>query len=459
MKKSEDVRRSTDHVTSRELNETVPAFSSCVEILWEEGRGRYGVATRDLLPGTELLQERPLAAKLKAEHRGEYCDHCLTRTALRPVPCRACSVVYCSRACRDTAGRTYHRWECGGTVSQAWDLVNQQFCAGQTRLRLTQVQLCYRLMVQRDPDFWRLHQADLLRGDNQRGSGGRQFPAEDYHSFFSLVSHRERLGQTVLQPILAAVAVMLTCLQLCGYLGQGEQEEKMMCELMVETLCIMRHNSHAVVESVIQGQARPLFNTVRSIAVGLYPSLCLLNTCCDQNITKYFQAGQVVGVVSKLILAGEEVSDNYYPSAVITVREERRDWLAERYMFHCECQACTANLPTTANMPNFPVSFVCEACRRPGLTRLTTACPGCARPFHVETADQKIKMIVNQILAAANKYKTSQQADPVRYYQEMKTLYTELTCLVAHPLAFLVFAEQHFLTAIKQLFGSRLITK
>ena len=52
---------------SREVNETVPAFSSCVEIRWEEGRGRYGLATRDLLPGTELLQERPLAAKLKAD--------------------------------------------------------------------------------------------------------------------------------------------------------------------------------------------------------------------------------------------------------------------------------------------------------------------------------------------------------------------------------------------------------
>ena len=73
--------------------------------------------------------------------------------------------------------------------------------------------------------------------------------------------------------------------------------------------------------------------------------------------------------------------------------------------------------------------------------------------------EEKIKVIVNQILAAAQLYKTSQQADPYRYYQEIKALYTELTCLVAHPLAFLVLAEQHFLTAIKQLFGSRLITK
>ena len=33
----------------------------------------------------------------------------------------------------------------------------------------------------------------------------------------------------------------------------------------------------------------------------------------------------------------------------------------------------------------------------------------------------------------------------------MKSLYSELTGLVAHPLGFLVCAEQHFLTALKSL--------
>ena len=144
LKRSEVAAQPPEGVASRVVNETVPAFSSCVEIQWSEGRGRYGVATRDLLPGTELLQERPLAAKLKGEQRGEYCDHCLVRTALRPLPCSHCSVVYCSRACRQTASSSYHRWECGEAVSEAWRLVNDKFCGGQTRLRLTQVQLCYR---------------------------------------------------------------------------------------------------------------------------------------------------------------------------------------------------------------------------------------------------------------------------------------------------------------------------
>ena len=164
-------------------------------------------------------------------------------------------------------------------------------------------------------------------------------------------------------------------------------------------------------------------------------------------------------VASKNIRKGEEISDNYCIHFSDMKAEERREWLADRYMFHCECQACTADLPTTPNMPNFPVTFVCQACRRPGLERHSTICPACGLSFQAEAADQRIKIIVNQILSAAKKYKTSQEADPYRYYQEMKALYTELTCLVAHPLAFLVFAEQHFITAIKQIYGSRLITK
>ena len=232
-----------------------------------------------------------------------------------------------------------------------------------------------------------------------------------------------------------------------------------MTEVIITTLCIMRHNSHAVLESIIHGHVRPLYNDVRSIAVGLYPSLCLLNTCCDQNITKYYDNSKVVGVVSKLIRKGEEVSDNYYPSAVCMSRDERREWLMDRYMFHCECQACISDLPTTSNMPNYPVSFLCGKCHSAGLDRQSRSCVECGHPFDVVEADDKIKLLVNKILAAAKLYKTNDHADPYGYYQEMKSLYTDLTSLVAHPLAFLVCAEQHFLTAIKQTFGSRLITK
>ena len=131
--------------TSRATNGDVPAFSDCVEVRWSEERGRYGVATRDLLPGTNILEEEPLASRINQDLSSEYCDQCLGRTALRSVPCRACSVVYCSRVCRDRA-EGHHRWECGQgeRLGGVWSEFNQSLCGGQTRLRITQVQLCFR---------------------------------------------------------------------------------------------------------------------------------------------------------------------------------------------------------------------------------------------------------------------------------------------------------------------------
>ena len=87
----------------------------------------------------------------------------------------------------------------------------------------------------------------------------------------------------------------------------------------------------------------------RPMGCGLYPSLCLLNTCCDQNMTKVYSGTSVTGLVAKMIRAGEEVSDNYFPTAVYMPRQERRDWLAEHFMFHCECQAEMSTVSCSAN--------------------------------------------------------------------------------------------------------------
>ena len=49
---------------------------------------------------------------------------------------------------------------------------------------------------------------------------------------------------------------------------------------------LRRYNCHAVVQALVSSRARPLLRDVRSLGCGLYPALCLLNTSCDQNITK-----------------------------------------------------------------------------------------------------------------------------------------------------------------------------
>merc|ERR1712004_539788 len=83
---------------------------------------------------------------------------------------------------------------------------------------------------------------------------------------------------------------------------------------------------------------------------GLYPSLCLVNASCDQNISHYNDGTEVVAVAARDIKEGEEVCDNYFPSSLVMSRGERRAWLNDHYWYHCQCCACTADTPPLVEM-------------------------------------------------------------------------------------------------------------
>ena len=50
----------------------------------------------------------------------------------------------------------------------------------------------------------------------------------------------------------------------------------------------------------------------------LYPTLCLLNHSCDNNVYKYFAGDTVVVIAHKNILEGEEVTEEYFPSVQVS---------------------------------------------------------------------------------------------------------------------------------------------
>ena len=192
---------------------------------------------------------------------------------------------------------------------------------------------------------------------------------------------------------------------------------------------------------------------------GLYPSLCLLNTCCDQNMTKVYSGTSVTGLVAKVIRAGEEVSDNYFPTAVYTPRQERRDWLAQHFMFHCECQACSENLPLGEDMPEHPERFICQKCSHPDLTKNESECPGCGERFDFVKQNDNVMNLVLAFNNCVRQYQCSQRADPMDYYLSLQDLYTKLRSTVSHPYKLLVFTEQQYLKAMKQVYGNKIMAR
>ena len=80
----------------KEPNQQFPAFSRSVSLKYEEGRGRFGVAARDVVLGELLCVERPALSFLHPEP-GLACSHCFTASpAPLPSPFSA-NTVFCSR--------------------------------------------------------------------------------------------------------------------------------------------------------------------------------------------------------------------------------------------------------------------------------------------------------------------------------------------------------------------------
>ena len=151
-------------------------------------------------------------------------------------------------------------------------------------------------------------------------------------------------------------------------------DEALMGRLLVHLLLLMQFNTHAVTEATDKWDTQPrdFDNRTRGVAhgqcwvhiiylfwilisnihTGLFPTLCLLNHSCDNNVYKYFAGNTVVVVAHKNIAAGEEVTEEYFPSVQAFPRDHRRVWLMEHYWFDCGCQACDKDMPTLQTVSN-----------------------------------------------------------------------------------------------------------
>ena len=54
-----------------------PSLSSTIQIKYEQERGRFGIAKRDIKAGEVLVFENPTAAKIKRMHQKDHCENCL----------------------------------------------------------------------------------------------------------------------------------------------------------------------------------------------------------------------------------------------------------------------------------------------------------------------------------------------------------------------------------------------
>uniref|UniRef100_A0A182T5V4 SET domain-containing protein n=1 Tax=Anopheles maculatus TaxID=74869 RepID=A0A182T5V4_9DIPT len=125
--------------------------------------------------------------------------------------------------------------------------------------------------------------------------------------------------------------------------------------------------------------------------------LALFNHSCDPGIVRYFTGSTVHVRTIKNIAAGAIIAENYGSLYARMSRPERRQHLANNYMFECNCQACAADWPTCANMIHSVIRFRCTGagCQEAVPYDLHSDCQGvrCGACEHIVDVGERIRML------------------------------------------------------------------
>merc|ERR1712218_272044 len=200
-------------------------------------------------------------------------------------------------------------------------------------------------------------------------------------------------------------------------------------------------------------------NALTSVGNGLFPTYALLNHSCDNNVSKYFVGPVMVAEASKHIRAGEEVTDNYFPPAMVMPREERRDWLSSHYMFHCCCNACAIDQPNIRNMTTEPTVLLCPSCKsklNAGRTTDIMTCTNCGTGVDIKILKRCVEETWKALEQGAEQLQSWRSAKELEEgYISYTYRYSQLLDLVCHPCRLLYKAEQYFWKAQRRARGNK----
>nr|XP_019611081.1 PREDICTED: SET and MYND domain-containing protein 4 [Rhinolophus sinicus]XP_019611082.1 PREDICTED: SET and MYND domain-containing protein 4 [Rhinolophus sinicus]XP_019611083.1 PREDICTED: SET and MYND domain-containing protein 4 [Rhinolophus sinicus] len=414
----EALTKAFEDMDLREENERISSASSSVSLCTDPLKGRYLIATKDILPGELLVKENafvsvlnpgempPLCHGLESKWdtrvtNGDlYCHRCLQHT-LAPVPCDGCSYAkYCSQECMQQAWDLYHSVECslGGLL-----LTLGVFC--HVALRSTLLarfedvdnvirKLCGEIS-NKDiclPESKKLMQTlsdDLGRESEENGETVETpIPGCDingkyennYNAVFNLLPHTENHSPE--HKFLCALSVSALCRQLEAAslqtlttgLKSSQPKAAMapaLCqELHIWGVAMLRHvlqlqcNAQAVTTIQQTGSNDNVVTNSRQVrlATGIFPVVSLLNHSCSPNTSVSFRSTVASIRASEQIGKGQEILHCYGPHKSRMGVAERQQKLRSQYFFDCNCPACQNEKHRPAAGPRWE-AFCCNRCR------------------------------------------------------------------------------------------------
>lgn len=390
-----DRRRGWTSVESKPLprlaggeNPRLPGASSLLEIEETDDAGKRAIAAKEIVPGDALVIEPPLGAVLLPEFFGTHCHHCFSRF-VAPVGCPDCSgVAFCGISCKDVALSSYHKYEC--------KILALLIGSGMSVLSM----LAFRMVTQNGPskcaEIWRAltgRELDDAEGrttackqsksakrrsrkkkwrDSRREQNIREEDGVDLRAYDLVTHEKQRTAKDFLERSLMA-AFLLRCLQRVGFFDRTSNDaeapnerEIAVAALLSRHLQLLQFNAHEVFETRLGTEHRFRGSKPVYLGVAVYPTVARFNHDCYPAVTRYFVGRSIVVRAIRRLRPGDVVAENYGPIFTKVSLKKRRDTLAGRYWFRCECTACREDWPLFDGLTNDLVRLRCptEGCEK-----------------------------------------------------------------------------------------------
>uniref|UniRef100_A0A8C9LIR8 Protein-lysine N-methyltransferase SMYD4 n=1 Tax=Piliocolobus tephrosceles TaxID=591936 RepID=A0A8C9LIR8_9PRIM len=410
--------KTLEDVALRGENEQLSNASSSVGLCIDPLKGRYLVATKDILPGELLVKEDAFVSvlnpgELPPPHHGLdsqwdtrvtngdlYCHRCLKHT-LATVPCDGCSYAkYCSQECLQQAWEHYHRTECplGGLL-----LTLGVFChialrstlvVGFEDVRKIVKKLCVKISnkdICLPESNNQVKTLNCGRGESEKNGNRVETPIpgcdangkydSNYNAVFNLLPHTE--NHSAEHKFLCAVCASVLCRQLEAASSQAiprvsssqftaAATPELCPDVTIWGVAMLRHmlqlqcNAQAITTIQHTGSKGSIVTDSRQVrlATGIFPVISLLNHSCSPNTSVSFTSTVATIRASQRIGKGQEILHCYGPHKSRMGVAERQQKLRSQYFFDCTCPPCQTEAHRMAAGPRWK-AFCCSSCRAP----------------------------------------------------------------------------------------------
>lgn len=358
------------------VSKTLSQAADCVEMSYDNDKGRYLMTNKDVSFGRLLVAETPFVCNLAPHNRDRYCYNCFSRLHSCGLGCHKCTqVLYCSEECI-SANAGIHEFECNNFLDFQ-DEIGVAYLTAHIMFKINFDLTSIPIYAKKNVEKKSLD--DILK--ISPGDWPDLVYKNDYAPVLALMDHASDYDYDSMMGYTLTAAYLMIAMHNQFSVKVPRLTDKKTLELIGSV--VLRHllQLQTNLISILDQNLQDLVSVGHSISeiqerpigVGIYPTISLFNHSCSPNIISIFYRNKFVARASKSLECGTEINYCYGPSVSRMSKSDRQQRLKEQYFFTCSCECCTENKENESR------ALLCPDCKGPVVYNqdLTNHCMKC----------------------------------------------------------------------------------